>query len=183
MTPNDWPDVLEQLKQVTIFDYFKNRSMPGFVEPLVGELVRSFAISPPDKQRNLLTEISREVSSILGWYARKLAGRAVREGSTEDLRNGLIALSISASKGDLRDVMAPLALLHNSALLLHQDPVPLFEGALRMTTPSAADGFTSFLDRPVDQKSINIFGFSEGAGPHGFDYLPLLPEYGGPTPF
>jgi hypothetical protein len=32
-------------------------------------------------------------------------------------------------------------------------------------------------------QDIETFGFSEGTGPLGFDYLPRLAEFGGSTPF
>jgi hypothetical protein len=179
----DWSGAIDQLNQVRIFDYFKKRSMPEFVEPLVTELVSSFDSSPEFRRRQLPFLVSPVLSSVLGWYARKLAGRAVRENSRADLRNGLIAMAISVSKGDFRDAMAPLALLHHSALYLKEDPRVLFEAVSKMSTQSAVEIFEAFLSRPLTQKSIDVFGFSEGAGPHGFDYVPLLPEYGGPTPF
>jgi hypothetical protein len=183
MTPPDWPEAVLRLSKVTIFDYFKNRSMPAFVEPLVDELVSSFASSSPVERRKLLTSVSPELSSVLGWYARKLAGRAVRDRSTFDLKNAMAALALVASRADFRDAMAPLALLNNSALLLGEDPRSLFDAASKMSTQPAADLFRAFQSRPSDQKSIGAFGFSEGVGPHGFDYVPLLAEYGGPTPF
>jgi hypothetical protein len=79
--------------------------------------------------------------------------------------------------------MAPLALLHNSVLLLQEDPQLLFERASITSTQSAVVVFKSFLNRSLEHKSIAMFGFSEGTGPLGFDYIPLLPEFGGPTPF
>ena len=182
MTFEDWSNAIHQLSRVRIFDYFQERSMPEFVEPLVTEVVNSLSSIHESYRRQLLSAVSPELSSVLGWYARKLAGRAVRDHSREDLVHGLVALAISASKGDFRDAMAPLALLYNSALHLQEDTKSLFEAASSLSTPQVAELFNSFINRPLDQKSIGVFGFSEGIGPFGFDYLPLLPEYGGPTP-
>lgn len=179
----DWQSATRQLDEVKIFDYFKKRSMPDFVEPLVAELVTSVT-SSPERYRHLLnSSMTSEFSAVLGWYARKLAGRAVRENSREDLWNALAAMAILASRGDFRDAMAPLALLHNSALRLHEDPKPLFERAAEISTQPVRQLFSSFLDGPAEQISIRAFGFVEGVGPFGFDYVPLLPEFGGPTPF
>lgn len=166
-----------------MFDYFKRRSMPDFVEPLVSELVKSFPYYSENQQRQILSGVSAPVSSVLGWYARKLAGRAVREQSREDLCNGLLALGISAHGGDFRDVMAPLSLLYNSAVRLQEDPTVLLEKVFTSPTDCAKRLVEEFSKRPVALRSIQTFGFDEGRGPHGFDYVPLLPEYGGPTPF
>ncbi len=178
----EWSNIVSQLNKVRTFDYFKKRSMPDFVEPLVTELVTSFVSSDESDRQKLLSIVSLELSDLLGWYARKLAGRAVREGSREDLWNGLIAMAISISKGDFRDAMAPLSLLYNSAVRLKEDPQTLFMAASKTSTHSVVEVFEGFLQRPLEQKSIGVFGFSEGTGPEGFDYLPLLPEFGGPTP-
>jgi hypothetical protein len=178
----DWSNAIQQLNQVQIYNYFKKRSMPEFVEPLVTKLIDSFVSNPALHRDQLLDYVSPQLSMLLGWYARKLAGRAVRDHSKGDLWRGLIALAISASKGDFRDVLAPLALLHNSVLLLDEDPKLLFEAASKTSTASVEQLFASFLDRSPAEKSIIAFGFSEGSGPAGFDYVPLLPEYGGPTP-
>lgn len=180
--PLDPLEIVKQLSHFTIFDYFKSRSMPDFVEPLITELVASFSSYPEIQQRQLLSTVTPEMSSLLGWYARKLAGRAVRDCSHEDLRNGLLALLISAHGGDFRDAMAPLALLYNSALRLQEEPKALFETASTALSQPAKKLLDEFLKRPADLKSVQAFGFSEGMGPHGFDYVPLLPEYGGPTP-
>jgi hypothetical protein len=179
----DWSSAIRQLSDVTAYDYFKKRSMPEFVEPLAAELVVWFGSSSELQRQQMLSNVSPRLCPVLGWYARKLAGRAVRDHSQDDLWNGLIAAAISASQEDFRDLMAPLALLHNSALLLRQDPVSLFEAAAKTSTIGVATFFRSFLDRSPEKKSISVFGFSEGKGPQGFDYIPLLPEYGGPTPF
>lgn len=179
----EWSNTVSRLDAVSTFDYFKKKSMPGFVEPLVTELVTSFVSSDADDRNKLLSVVSPALSDLLGWYARKLAGRAVREGSQADLWNGLIAMAISTSRGDFRDAMAPLSLLYNSAIRLKEDPQALFMAASKTSTHSVVELFEGFLKRPTDQKSIGVCGFSEGVGPDGFDYLPLLPEFGGPTPF
>jgi hypothetical protein len=183
MTFEDWSRAVSRLSGVRIFDYFKKRCMPDFVEPLVTTLVDSLSSSPEREWRQFLSITRGELSPIFGWYARKLAGRAVRDRSRKDLLRGLVALAISASKGEFRDAMAPLSLLYNSAVKLQEDPKFIFDEASRKSTAQVAQLFRSFADRSAGQRSISMFGFSEGAGPAGFDYVPLLPEYGGPVPF
>ena len=156
--------------------------MPEFVEASVLELVESFTSGAESQKAQILSVVSPQLSSLLGWYARKLAGRAVRDKSRKDLRDGLIALVIAANETDFRDIMAPLALLHNSALLLHEDPQVLFEEAANATTRTVRNFLEQFASKPAKLKSIQAYGFEEGTGPLGFDYVPLLPEYGGSTP-
>jgi hypothetical protein len=106
----------------------------------------------------------------------------VREDSRSDLRNGILALVIGERRRDFRDSLSPLALLNHSALKLGEDPRALFEAASR-TAHKPRNLFDIFLRRSPDLNTIQTFGFGEGMGPHGFDYIPLLPEFGGPTPF
>jgi hypothetical protein len=157
--------------------------MPEFVEPLLNQLVTSYFGDPEFRRKAPDTIATPELAPLLGWYARKLAGKAVREHSRVDLRRGLIALAISAGSSDSRDILAPLGLLYNSTVRLHIDPFSLFQEILDLSGNRARRLFEGFLHRSPRDRSIGIFGFSEGEGPLGFDYIPLLPEYGGPTPF
>jgi hypothetical protein len=179
----DYVSMISRLSQVRAHDYFKNRAMPSFVEPLLEELLELVETSPQVLRQQLLASVTIELSSVLGWYARKLAGRAVRDHSIRDLRHGLLAIAVRLAKDDPRESLAPLSLLYNSSLLLDQDPVALFPQIVEKSTPAASAFFTNFLRRPPEIRSIAPFGFREGTGPHGFDYIPLLPEFGGPTPF
>jgi hypothetical protein len=178
----DWKDSILKLSEVRACDYFKRRAMPAFVEPLVTEIVTSLVCSDEARREELLSLVSRSVCPAFGWYARKLAGRAVRERSRSDLWNGVVALGMCARVDDMRDLMAPLALVHNSAIRLGEDARALFGSASRMCGQSIETLFMEFLDGPSCARAIGTYGFSEGAGPCGFDYIPLLPEYGGLTP-
>jgi hypothetical protein len=175
-------EILERLNQVKIFNYFKNRAMPEFVEANVSELVEFFPSYTESQREQILSSASPELSSVLGWYARKLAGRAVRERSRKDVLNGLIALAIAAQNWDFRDLMSPLALLHNSALRLQEDPRILFEEVSEISAQSARNLLKQFLARSPGLKSIHTFGFEEGTGPLGFDYVPY-PSTGDQRPF
>jgi len=181
----DWYVELKPLSEVSPYVYFKKRGMPTFVEPLVTKFVDAIAASGSEWDRQgLFAAFDAKTADTFGWYARKLAGRCVRDESHTDLLRGLIALLVAAEqRGDSRDLLAPLALLYNSAHLLHEDADALFQEVSSMSTGRGRDFLQNFLKRPPSQQSISIFKFSEGAGPHGFDYVPLLPEFGGPTPF
>jgi hypothetical protein len=177
----DWPGAVQRPSGITPFEYFKKRAMPEFVEPLVTELVKHFVSCNDLRRKVLLSGGPQELSTTLGWYARKLAGRAVRDNTFEDLWNGLVGLALAANV-DPRNSIAVLALYYNSAIRLKQDPNLHIIRAAKISTPLVEEYFTAFTDAPPDQRTIGKWGFSEGAGPSGFDYLPLMPEYGGPTP-
>jgi hypothetical protein len=125
---SDWAGEFSRLKQLTIFDYYK-KGMPEFVEPLITELVSSFGTYSELEQRKIVTAAVRpEISGKFGWYARKMAGRAVRESSRTDLWNGLVAKLISAGF-DFRDELPVMALLYNSAARLGGESKILARGS------------------------------------------------------
>jgi hypothetical protein len=155
--------------------------MPHFVEPLVKELVTGYVAGTWADRQALLPLLSPGVCVALGWYARMLAGRSVRERSPQDLRDALVGLAIASYKEDYRDLLGVLALLYNSAVRLGEDATSLFTSIMSVCDSSAASFLATFLKRTEDRKAISVFGFSEGVGPHGFDYVPLMPEHGGPT--
>lgn len=93
-----------------------------------------------------------------------------------------MAIALEAGTSDYRENLAVVALLHNSARKLSDAPEMLFKTAAQLTGPRGAELLLGFLQRAPEARSIETFGFREGEGPMGFDYIPLLPEYGGPSP-
>jgi hypothetical protein len=174
--------IIDDLVRARLFDS-KNRIMPSFVEPAVQQLVTAFGQASADDRSRFLASWHAEANPALAWFARKLAGRAVRARSEEDLVYGLTAIAILAEQSDPRDLVAGMALFYSSAERLGIEPSHLFRRVAQLGGKRAQDLFMGFLKRDSKQKEIEIFGFSAGLGPEGFDYIPLLPEYGGPTPF
>jgi hypothetical protein len=175
-----WAKPLAEFEKVDIFDYYKKREMPVFVEPLLERLVAGFPALPEPLREEITSSLGVTTFGLLGWYARRLAGRAVREASKSDLLKAIIA-EVIGRKWDPRDSMSGLALIVNSARKLGVSPGALADclGSIAGAAHSVLD---PFLARPTELQSIRVFGFSEGVGPLGFDYVPLLPEYGGPSP-
>lgn len=186
MVLEDVGSVSKRLCSLTTYNYFRSKGMPAFAEPLITEFVESFARwSDVDRQKAITVwrkENGDQASDTLGWYARKMAGRAVREGSQQMFKNGLVAIGIAASAGDLRDNFAVLSLLSRTAskLGLHCTDSPC---AKALSGTPEIEAILTFMARAPADRAIERFGFSEGQGPFGFDYLPLLVEDGGPSPF
>ena len=111
----DISGVMNDLGQVRLFDYFKKRSMPEFVEPLIEELIASVSSMSALQRDQLRTVVNDRAAGILGWYARKVAGRAVRNSSPEDIWKAVLALAIAACKSDWRDTLAPVALVYDQS--------------------------------------------------------------------
>jgi hypothetical protein len=177
-----WLADVAELNDVSAHDYFKGRGMPSFIEPLISRLVEALVASPSGLSQEQWAQVSRTAGDKFGWYARKLSGRAVRERSRIDLRNGLLAAGIAAHGGDVRDVVPLVALLFNSAERLGEDLNELVRGAAAKSPTEGAAMLREFLKRPRESRGVAVFGFREGVGPAGFEYLPLMIEDGGPSP-
>ena len=157
--------------------------MPPFVEPLITDLVEAFAKISDLERAEVLASWKREAEPCIGWYARKLAGRAVRDHSEKDLRNAMVAIAISSCFEDPRELAGCFWLSFRSARHLALDGHKVFRDAAALVPGAGSEALLGFLKREPSLQDIATFGYSEGTGPFGFDYLPLLAEFGGPTPF
>ncbi|MEO8800978.1 MAG: hypothetical protein ABI551_24005 [Polyangiaceae bacterium] len=168
---------------VDAYQYFASRSMPAFVEPVAVSLVTAFKGATSVERAALLAVWPDRSCAALGWLARMLAGRAVRRNAHEDLENALVALVLDSEGADRRDQMAPMALAYDAAIRLGLDPLALLSHAASVAGDRGRGLVEAFVALPAPLRTIETFGFSPGEGPNGFDYLPLLAEYGGPVPF
>jgi hypothetical protein len=174
---------LRQLEQVDIFRYFKNRGMPPGIETLISQLLAWLRIVSGTERISVLQAATPKSVMPLGWYARKAAGLSVRMNSVAILHDGVLALLLSTIGSSQCDSLPPLSLLYRSAVLLGVDARAVFAEQMQFCDNIGSDVVRTFLSRPDIATAFETFKFSEGEGPEGFDYLPLLPEFGGPTPF
>lgn len=174
MSANKWTLRLGTLAGISAFDHVRARAMPDFVEPLVVELIDDFEASASEERDEFLAAVSPGAARALAWYARRMAGRAVRESSPQLLWSGLVALAMAAPQFDFRDDLGLLALLYRSAEHLRVNPKELLARAATLTSTFGRETFFRHLIEggPVGRR-IERFGYSEGTGPQGFEYLPL----------
>jgi hypothetical protein len=178
----DFLGAVARLNEVSIYDYFKNRAMPEDVAPLIEKTLQGLRVSSRKAKGTLFDELRDGGAWAFAWFARVAAGRAVRESSSVVLLDGLISIGASATRLDPRDLEPTLALLVNSAERLEADVRADCAEASRIIDGRSDSFLSGFLGRPRRHRSIKLFGFSEGIAPHGFDYFPLPPDYGGPSP-
>jgi hypothetical protein len=179
----DLTQKIRTLDSVSAYQYFKARQMPDFIEPIVVEILQDYIANSDSWRSSLRSHLTQTAAQKFGWYARRTAGQAVRESSTHHLKEAALAIALDAEIEDYRDLVPTLALLCNSAVRLQHDPASLFASAFQLSSPRVARLLADFASLPSDRRDIRKFGFHEGVGPHGFDYIPLLAEFGGPSPF
>jgi hypothetical protein len=94
--------------------------------------------------------------------------RVAREGSTDDLRHGLLARIPGWAERDPRDMLMVLAPVHHLATRLAMDVPLLFDEAAERVRPSAAELVRDFGQR--EHGSPGAFGFVVEGLPEGPRY-------------
>ena len=94
----------------------------------------------------------------------------------------MLAVGIASCFEDPRELASGIVLLFRSARHMSLDLNQLMRDTAALFPSPSADVLLGLLERSSTLQDIEAFGFVEGAGPYGFDYLPLLAEFGGPTP-
>ena len=94
----------------------------------------------------------------------------------------MVAAALALQYGDARDCLPLLAMLVRSSEKLGLDPKKALLEVARCGDAKGRKEMEWFIERPLQLQELQAFGFSEGTGPMGFDYVPLLAEFGGPTP-
>lgn len=173
VTPAELRAAIDRLSALELFDYFKQHAWPEWVEPTIARLVDAFAGAGELERRQVLAHWNPEAAPPLAWYARKMAGVAVRTYARGDVRNGLVAITLAAGAAMNREHLPPLALLYDSALRIGSDADALFGNVAALFPPAGRTFLSSFLARAPSQKSASAFGFHAGVGPDGFEYVPL----------
>ena len=173
MTSAEQRTAIDRLSAIELFDYFKQHTWPEWVEPTITRLVAGFADASVLERRHVLAHWKMAAAPPMGWYARRMAGVAVRRQMLSDARHGLIALTLAAADANNREHLPPLALLYDSAQRVDGNADALFGAVAKLFAPAGRQFIESFLAREPQQKSATTFGFHAGAGPEGFDYLPL----------
>jgi hypothetical protein len=104
---------------------------------------------------------------VLHHFAWRMAVRALRRHSQEDVALGLTAVSIEDAKFDFRDTITSLAILHHAAERIQVDTAQLFHQAAAVSTQRTSEMIVKFLSRAPESKSLSSFKFREGSGEHG----------------
>jgi hypothetical protein len=108
-------------------------------------------------------------AAVLRAFAERMASAAVRTGSMEQLRFGLVALLLGIGRGDSRDGWAILPLFYDALLKLHEDPLAFMGSIRQVVGDSVAVPFAKFLSR--SDKTLEAMGYREGADADGFRYV------------
>ncbi len=167
--------LIEKLRENERAEDRENEPMQQETERLRAELVEAFKRMDAEDRARVLeaTNDPDDVTlryGLLG-YAYRMAQLAVREGSVERIRDGLIAIVIEDYREDAEDCLKYLHLLCHSARKLGADEIALLQQACTYATPRMAEVLTEFAERSPDLRGIELTWFVEDDGPEGFQYV------------
>jgi hypothetical protein len=119
------------------------------------------------RETHALHAPSRIASEVLHRFAWRMAVRALRVKTREPLMLGLTSVSIEDTKSDMRETLMYLSLLCHAGVRTNADVESCFRDAAAISTEPTGELILAFLDRPVELRSIDVFGFREGSSEDG----------------
>lgn len=142
--------------------------------PRDGEIARliSAVVSRKDFD-NLASGLDLDSSRILNLFAKRAASLAVRRGDVEWVRLGLIAVLLSGTVEDYREIARTNSLLFRAAELVGSDPATLFESAAELADSDGAETARLFAHADESARSISVMGYREGTDEDGFRFMSL----------
>lgn len=142
-------------------------------------LINYFQLLPMSLRSDFLTYFNtRKWSSMLGGFSVRMAIHAVRENSSEDIFNGLMAHVIEDFWEDWRENYIDLSLLSHSSRKINANFESLIDRAILFATHNASEYLIGFSTKSPGVSSIEVMGYQETIAKDGFSYkfvgVPLL---------
>ena len=167
----------------SLFDHSKRRfvgylqrRIPDPLDEVVGRVVAEHRVAITSGSKTSSLYIGDSDAEVLGVYAQRMAVRAVRERSVEDVKLGLISLGMASSSSiDYRENLMVLALVARSAELLGVDFGSLVDETAQCLPSQALEGFRAFARRSVEDRKIRNMGFAESGSGNDFNYVRASP--------
>jgi hypothetical protein len=92
-------------------------------------------------------------------FAERMATWAVRKRQTDFIQDALIAMTMVANLGDMREATAVLSLLYDAALRLNTKPKKLFALIYKYCNDEMTEFFMNFINRSEEDKNIEGMGY------------------------
>ena len=142
----------------------------------IEKLIREYSDDPASRDR-IITSVSKEDAFNFILYADYAATYAVRFGSPELIRQGILSLAIENSTFDYRDTITRLVLLNYSATKLGLDPDKIFRELKSLVSQRFAKSLENFIERSPEDRALSTFGYQEEYAPlFTFARVPINPQ-------
>ncbi|WP_344502958.1 hypothetical protein [Streptomyces lienomycini] len=122
-------------------------------------MITSYLKGPAPVRQRAIDDLDTRSASVLSVYGQRMASAAVRAGSVETLRRGLVAVGMTQTRlGDARENLYPLAALNDAASLLGTSLRSLITDVSDPLLSSAVDTLRAFDQRQEQDESLEAMG-------------------------
>lgn len=160
---------MAKLMQALIEERYAPQAIPG---PRDGEIASLMsAVRSREDFDQLASRLDLAAARILNLFAKRAASQAVRVGDVSWVRFGLVAVLLSSTVEDYREIARTNSILYRAAELVGSDPVNLFDSASEIASSEAAETARLFARADESARSISVMGYAEGADDDGFRFM------------
>ncbi|GAA2575278.1 hypothetical protein GCM10010424_19490 [Streptomyces lienomycini] len=141
------------------FDGYPRCPLPHERDATVDAVITSYLKGPAPVRQRAIDDLDTRSASVLSVYGQRMASAAVRAGSVETLRRGLVAVGMTQTRlGDARENLYPLAALNDAASLLGTSLRSLITDVSDPLLSSAVDTLRAFDQRQEQDESLEAMG-------------------------
>ncbi|MFD8538107.1 hypothetical protein [Streptomyces rubrogriseus] len=141
------------------FDGYLGHALPHERDAVVDAVITSYLEAAGPAGQRAIDDLNTRSASVLSVYGQRMASAAVRTGSVDTLRRGLVAVGMAQARlGDARENLYPLVALNNAASLLGTSLRSLITEVSDSLPPSATDELRAFDQRQEQDKSLESMG-------------------------
>jgi len=141
------------------FDGHLGHALPHERDAVVDAVITSYLEAAGPVRQQAIDDLDTRSASVLSVYGQRMASAAVRTGSVDTLRRGLVAVGMAQARlGDSRENLYPLVALNDAASLLGTSLRSLITEVSDSLPPSATDELRAFDQRQEQDKSLESMG-------------------------
>ncbi|GAA4027029.1 hypothetical protein GCM10022232_85920 [Streptomyces plumbiresistens] len=149
------------------FNGYLRLALPHPLDAEVEAVVRAYLDGSASVRENLVNGLSGQPAAVLSAYGQRMASVAVRTGSVEALRRGIVAIGLAEGRlDDPRDNLFVLAAANDSASLIGTSLGRVIDDIQDALPPVGLRALRAFEGYRESDKSIEAMGIRRsGAGP------------------
>lgn len=141
------------------FNGYLRVKIPHELDAEVEAVVTAYMNNPGPVRQKLIDGVNGQTAAVLSAYGQRMASVAVRAGSIEPLRRGLVAVGLAEGLlDDPRDNLFVLAAANDSASLNGTSLGRLIADVAEMLPPAGLTGLQAFDKRNEGDKSLEAMG-------------------------
>lgn len=163
-------DLSNLVEEIGYREYHKSK-LPNHFDSAIMEICNFIRSVDNNQRREFISLLDDQATWMLLSFSTRMSILCIRENSTDNLLNGLIALILVTNKNNYQSILGRISLFYHSAALLKVDSRKLFATACEYAPSDYARNlFLQFLDRLPKDQIISAFGAKEVQGPNGLAY-------------